>query len=187
MNTFRQHIEKITPLKDEEFDYIFSMFSIKKLRKHQFLVQEDDEVANDYWVINGLLKAYHINKGGKMHILQFAMEDWWISDYQAYNNKTLATISIDCIEDSELLVLSRENKEKLCREMHTVSDFFRKKSNMGYVALQQRILMLLEKNPQERYNRLHHLTPQLLQRLPKTLIASYLGISREALSRLKHP
>lgn len=88
---------------------------------------------------------------------------------------------------SELLVLSRENKEKLCREMHTVSDFFRKKSNMGYVALQQRILMLLEKNPQERYNRLHQLTPQLLQRLPKTLLASYLGVSRETLSRLNHP
>jgi len=187
MNTFRQHIEKITPLTDEEFDYFFSMFSIKKLRKHQFLVQEDHEVVNDYWVISGLLKAYHINKDGKMHILQFAMEDWWISDYQAYNNKTLATISIDCIEDSELLVLSRENKEKLCSEMHSVTNFFRKKSNIGYVALQQRILMLLEKNPQERYNRLHQLNPQLLQRLSKTLLAAYLGISRETLSRLNHP
>ncbi|WP_426480057.1 Crp/Fnr family transcriptional regulator [Chryseobacterium sp. R2ACT005] len=187
MNNFRQHIEKITPLTDEEFAYISSMFSTKKLRKHQFLVQEDHEVANDYWVIKGLLKAYHTTEDGKMHILQFAMEDWWVSDYQAYNNKTLATISIDCIEDSELLVISRENKEKLCSEMHTVANFFRKKSNIGYVALQQRILMLLEKNPQERYNRLYQLTPQLLQRLPKTLLASYLGVSRETLSRLSHP
>ncbi len=187
MNKFRQHIEQITPLTDEEFDYISSMFTTKKLRKHQYLVQEDHEVTNDYWVIKGLLKAYHINEDGKMHILQFAMEDWWISDYQAYNNKTLATIAIDCIEDSELLVISRENKEKLCSEMHTVANFFRKKSNIGYVALQQRILMLLEKNPQERYNRLYHLTPQLLQRLPKTLLAAYLGVSRETLSRLSHP
>lgn len=187
MNTFRQHIEKITPVTDEEFDYIFSMFSTKKLRKHQFLIQEDQEVTNDYWVISGLLKAYHINENGKMHILQFAMEDWWISDYQAYNNNTLATISIDCIEDSELLVISKENKEKLCSEMHTLANFFRKKSNIGYVALQQRILILLEKNPQERYNRLYQLTPQLLQRLPKTLLAAYLGVSRETLSRLRQP
>ncbi|WP_223605773.1 Crp/Fnr family transcriptional regulator [Chryseobacterium sp. OSA05B] len=187
MNKLRQHIEKITTLTDEEFEYVSSMFSTKKLRKHQFLIQEDHEVINDYWVVKGLLKAYHIDEDGKMHILQFAMEDWWISDYQAYNNQTPATIAIDCIEDAELLVISRDNKEKLCSEMHNVANFFRKKSNIGYVALQQRILLLLNKNPQERYNRLFQLNPQLLQRLPKTLLASYLGVSRETLSRLSHP
>lgn len=183
----REHIDKVTPITDDEFNYMFSFFKVKKLRKHQFLIQEDNEVSNDYWVVKGLLKAYYTDEEGRMHILQFAMEDWWISDYQAYINHTPATVSIDCIEDCELLVLSRDNKEKLCDELHSVANFFRKKSNAGYVALQQRILLLLNKNPQERYNRLYQLNPRLLQRLPKTLLASYLGISRETLSRLSHP
>lgn len=188
MNTaLRQHIEKITALTDAEFDYFFSLFTLKKLKKHQFLIQEGAEVSNDYWVVKGLLKAYHTDEEGKMHILQFAMEDWWISDYQAYVNHTSATIAIDCIEDCELLVLSRDDKEKVCTELHSVANFFRKKSSVGYVALQQRILLLLNKNPQERYNRLFQLNPKLLQRLPKTLLASYLGVSRETLSRLSHP
>jgi CRP-like cAMP-binding protein len=183
----RRHIEKITLLTDAEFEYVSSLFTEKKLKKHQFLIEEDSEVLNDYWVVSGLLKAYHMDNEGKMHILQFAMQDWWISDYQALNNHTPATIAIDCIEDCELLVLSRENKEKLCRELHSVSDFFRKKSSIGYVALQQRILLLLNKNPQERYNRLFKLQPLLVKHVPKTLLASYLGVSRETLSRLSHP
>jgi len=183
----RHHLEKTIDLTDNEFAYILSHFTTRKLRKHQFLIQEDDKVVNDYWVVKGLLKAYHTDDVGKIHILQFAMEDWWISDYQAYMNNTLATIAIDCIEDCELLVLSSANKEKLCGESHSIANFFRKKSNAGYVGLQQRILLLLNKKPQERYNRLFELTPKLFQRLPKTLLAAYLGISREALSRLSHP
>jgi CRP-like cAMP-binding protein len=183
----RHHLEKTIDLTDSEFAYILAHFTTRKLRKHQFLIQEDDKVVNDYWVVKGLLKAYHADDAGKIHILQFAMEDWWISDYQAYMNNTPATIAIDCIEDCELLVLSSANKEKLCEEFHSIANFFRKKSNAGYVALQQRILLLLNKKPQERYNRLFELTPQLFQRLPKTLLAAYLGISREALSRLSHP
>ena len=72
----RQHIEKITPLTDAEFDYILSHFTVKKLQKHQFLVQEGDSVPNDFWVQRGYLKAYHLDENGKQHILQFAMEDW---------------------------------------------------------------------------------------------------------------
>ncbi|MFC0181626.1 cAMP-binding domain of CRP or a regulatory subunit of cAMP-dependent protein kinases [Pseudarcicella hirudinis] len=180
----RQHIEKITPLTDEEFAYILSHFKTKKLRKHQFLIQEGDHVHNDHWVQKGLLKAYHTDEDGKERILQFAMEDWWITDYQAYFNEGNASIYIDCIEDAELLVLSLENREKLCNEIHGIANFFRRKSNFGFIALQQRILLLLNKNPQERYERLLQLSPQLLKRLPKTLLASYLGVSRETLSRL---
>ncbi|AOM78743.1 Crp/Fnr family transcriptional regulator [Pedobacter steynii] len=186
-SALRQHIEKLITLTDEEFDYVLSKFSTKKLKKHQFLVQEGAEVLNDYWVVKGLLKAYHADEDGKIHILQFAMEDWWISDYNSLVYGTAATINIDCIEDSELLVISSENRELLCNEMKGMANFFRKKSHAGYVALQQRILFLLHKNPQERYNRFLALNPKLLQRLPKTLLAAYIGVSRETLSRLSHP
>jgi CRP-like cAMP-binding protein len=179
----RQHFEKITPLTDQEFDYILSHFTAKKLKKHQFLIQEGDSVTNDYFVTKGLLKAYHIDQEGKEHIIQFAMEDWWVTDYQAYFNQAKALLNVDCIEDVEVLSLSLHNRDKICADLHKIEHFFRRKSNAGYVALQRRILSMLNSNAKERYEQFSSQYPALLQRVPKTLIASYLGVSRETLSR----
>ena len=179
----RNQIEEHTLLSDEEFDYILSHFETKKLKKHQFLIQENETVEKTYFVINGCLKAYHIDSAGKEHILQFALQNWWITDFQAYFNQTKSTLFIDCIEESELLSITLEKAEKLCSEMHKMEHFFRKKSNSGYVALQQRILSMLNNNPKEQYDKLLFQNPILFQKVPKKLIASYLGVSRETLSR----
>lgn len=179
----RRHFEKITPLTDQEFDYILSHFTAKKLKKHQYLLQAGDLIQNDHFVTKGLLKATHTDHDGKEHIMQFAMEDWWITDFQAYFTQTVATLNIDCVEDTEVLCLSLTNREKICADMHKIEHFFRKKSNMGYIALQRRILSLLNSNAKQRYEELLAQYPALFQRVPKTLIASYLGVSRETLSR----
>ena len=180
----RTHIEKISPLTDKEYGYIKTHFISRKLKKHQFLVQEGENVLNDYLVVKGCLKAYLVGPDGKEHILQFATEDWWITDYQAYFYQTKATVFVDCVENCEVLMLSLFNREKICADLHKIDHFFRKKSNLGYVGLQQRILMLLNNRPKERYEKLFGLYPHLFQRVPKTLIAAYLGVSRETLSRL---
>ncbi|MDO5607919.1 MAG: Crp/Fnr family transcriptional regulator [Capnocytophaga sp.] len=180
----RTHIEKIISLTDNEYDFVLSHFTSKKLKKHQFLVQESNYVIHDFWVIKGLVKAYHSDRNGKEHIMQFAMEDWWITDYQAYFSQTKATLNVSCLEDTEVLCLSLENRDNICEKLHKIEHFFRKKSNAGYVALQRRILSLLNSNAKERYEQFLIQYPSLLQRVPKTLIASYLGVSRETLSRL---
>jgi CRP-like cAMP-binding protein len=112
------------------------------------------------------------------------MQGWWITDYEAYYNQSAATVNIDCIEDSELLCLSFENREKLCAELHKMEYFFRKKTNKRNVALQKRILSLLSNNAKERYDKLLEQYPQLFQKVPKQLIAAYLGVTGETLSRL---
>lgn len=180
----REHIEKIIPLTDAEFEYALSHFTLKKFKKHQFLIQEGEIVTFDFFVISGLVKASHTDEVGKQHIMQFAMEDWWISDYQAYFNQARATLTVDCIEDTEVFCLTLENREKLCADLHKIEHFFRKKSNSGYIALQQRILSLLNSSARDRYVKLLKQYPSLFQRVPKTLLASYLGVSRETLSRL---
>jgi CRP-like cAMP-binding protein len=179
----RQHFEKITPLSDAEFDFILSHFTRKTLKKHQFLVQESDAVPNDFFVEKGLAKAYFVADDGKEHILQFALEDWWITDYQAYFTQTPATLFIDCLEPTDVLCLSLHSRDKICAELHKIEHFFRKKSNLGYVALQKRILSLLKSNAKARYEQLLQQNPALFQRVPKTLIAAFLGVSRETLSR----
>ena len=183
----RQQLEKIVQLTDAEFDYVLAHFVTKKFKKHQFVVQEGETVPNDFFILNGCLKSYCTDANGKEHILPFGMQDWWITDYQAYYNQSTATVNIDCIEESELLCLSFPNREKLCAEIHKIEHFFRKKTNKRNVALQQRILSLLSSNAKERYDQLLQLYPQLFQKVPKQLIASYLGVTRETLSRLNSP
>lgn len=180
----RKHIEAITPLTDEEFDYVLSHFSEKHLRKHQYLVQAGDPAHDDHLVLKGCLKAFYTDKGGKDHILQFATENWWVSDYGAFFNQKEAYINIDCMEACEVLCISLHKREKLCSDLHKIEHFFRIKASGGYVALQRRILSLLAGTPLERYEQFVNLYPDLLNRIPKKYIAAYLGVSRETLSRL---
>jgi CRP-like cAMP-binding protein len=184
MDIFRQHIEKIVSLTDDEFAVVMQYFLPKKFKKHQFLVQAGEAVLHDFFVVNGLVKAYHTDTEGKELILQFAMEQWWVSDYQAFHNQETATLNVTCIEDAEVLHISYDDREKLYAEVPKMQYFFMKKSNRGYIALQNRILLLLNSSPAERYEQFCKQYPGLLQRLPKMLIAAYLGVSRETLSRL---
>lgn len=179
----RKHIEKTVPITDDEFEYVFSHFTPKKYKKHQFVIQEGEYVTSDFFVLSGCIKSYFTDLDGKVHILQFGMPDWWITDYKAYYYQTTAATNIDCIEDTELLCLSLQNREKICGEIHSMANFFRKKSSKHNVALQQRILSLLSSSAKERYDELLKLHPQLFQIVPKQLIAAYLGVTRETLSR----
>ena len=182
-DALRQHIHKISTLTDAEFEYVRSHFILKKFARHQFVVQEGQPVEYDFFILSGCLKSYSTDANGKKHIIQFGLPDWWITDYEAYYNQRKATVNIDCIEDCELLCLSYENREKLCAEIHTIEHFFRKKTNKRNVALQKRILSLLSSSAKERYDNLLEQYPELFQKVPKHLIASYLGVTRETLSR----
>ncbi|SFF10196.1 cAMP-binding domain of CRP or a regulatory subunit of cAMP-dependent protein kinases [Chitinophaga sp. CF118] len=180
----RAHIEKIIPLTDDEFAFVLSHFTFRKVKKHQFLIQEGDSVNHSYFVVYGLLKLAHTDANDKEHILHFAMEDWWISDYHAYFTKAKATMSLDCLEDAGVFCISLEDNEKLFAGLPKMEHFFLRKSHFGYIASQQRILSLLTSSAKERYEQLLMQYPSLIQRVNKTLLASYLGISRETLSRL---
>ncbi|MDG4714575.1 Crp/Fnr family transcriptional regulator [Winogradskyella marincola] len=181
----RQHFEEIVTLTDEEWKIIAPHFEHKKLKKHQFLIQTGQPVDCEFWIINGLIKSYAVDEKGSEHILQFAMEDYWVSDYYAFQHQIPATIFVDCIEDSEFFCLSLESREIICQKIPAMANFFRIKSNYGFIGLQQRILSLLTQTAEERYDALLFKLPKLVQRVPKKLIAAYLGVSRETLSRFK--
>ncbi len=180
----RAHLSKYIEITDHQFEYILSHFTYKKLKKHQFLLQEDQWATDDYFLLSGCVKSYYTDTSGKMHILLFAVQDWWITDYEAYYYQKKAKVNIDCMEDTEVLCLSNENREKLCGELHEIEHFFRKKTNRRNVALQNRILSLLSSTAKERYEKFIQEYPSLVQKLPKHILAAYLGVSRETLSRL---
>lgn len=180
----REHIEKIIPLSDDEFAFVLTHFTSRKFKKHQFLIQEGDAVKYSYFVVSGLLKLVYTDDTGKEHIVSFAMEDWWESDYYAYHTRTEATMSLECLEDTEVFCLSFEDYKKLCDGLQKMERFFLQKSNAGFLASQRRIISWLTSSAKERYEQLVKQYPSLVQRVPKSLLATYLGVSRETLSRL---
>lgn len=180
----KQHIAKTASLSEEEFEHFFSHFKVESFKKGEVIINEGDDVEKEYFVLSGCLKTFFMNDNIKMHILQFTMPTWWTSDYAALYNKTKATITIDCISDAEVLSITNEAREKICRELHQAEYFFRWRTNKGYVAAQKRLLSFMNNDAKTRYEELLALYPALYNMVPKHLIAAYLGVSRETLSRL---
>jgi CRP-like cAMP-binding protein len=180
----RTHIERIVTLNDDEFAFVCTHFTSKKFKKHQFLIQEGEAVNYHYFVVSGLLKLVYTEGSGKQHIVSFAMEDWWESDFYAYYTQTKATMSLECVEDTEVLCLSLDDYKKLCYGLQKMERFFLEKANFGFLGAQRRIISWLTSNAKERYEQLIKQYPSLIQRVPKSLLAAYLGVSRETLSRL---
>ncbi|PSL34942.1 Crp/Fnr family transcriptional regulator [Chitinophaga ginsengisoli] len=180
----REHIEKIIPLSDDEFALVLTHFTYKKFKKHQFLIQEGDAVKYSYFIVTGLLKLVYTDTTEKQHIVSFAMEDWWESDFYAFYTQTKATMSLECLEDTEVFCLTFEDYQRLRNTLQKMERFFLEKSNFGFLGAQRRIISLITSNAKERYEQLLQQSPSLVQRVPKGLLAAYLGVSRETLSRL---
>ena len=181
---FKQHIQEIISLTENKFGSILSYFNHRKIAKDHCLIEAGKEVDTVYFVLAGLLKLVYVDEMGREHIVAFAMENWWESDYRAFHTKSRATMSLICLEDTEVLCIDLENYQRLCSEFSGMEHFFLEKATKGHIAAQQRIISLLSLNARERYEFLMDRYPTLHQRVPKKLLAAYLGISRETLSRL---
>lgn len=182
--SLRKHIEKIVHLTDEEFSFVSKHFNFEKFKKKETLFTGGDPVKYVYFVLSGLLKLFYTDKEAKEHIVSFAMEDWWETDFQAYYTESNALLTLECLEDTRVLRLSLEDFEKLCNGLQKMERFFLKKSIAGHIGSERRILSFLTSGAKDRYEQLLAKSPSLMQRIPKSLLASYLGVSRETLSRL---
>ena len=183
LDRLKTHIQEVIRLQDGEFDSIASYFVPEKFKRGEYIISQGSKVPYMYYVVKGIMKLIFIGASGKEHVLSFAQENWWESDYAAFYNGSCATMSLKCLEDCEVLCLSLNDLKELCAKIPKMESFFLHKANNGHIASQQRILSLLSTNPKERYEQLVQKYPSLLQRVPKTQLAAYLGVSRETLSR----
>tara|TARA_B110000977_G_C10892221_1_gene421884 strand:- start:71 stop:655 length:585 start_codon:yes stop_codon:yes gene_type:complete len=155
------------------------------LKKGTTLLKVDETVINQYYVYSGCLRTYFIDKSGKEHTLQFAINDWWISDYTAFFNTTKAIMYIETIQDATLYKISRKNMEGLFLEIPQLETFFRKKMEKAFTSFQKRILSSLAQSAKERYLTFINTYPNIEQSVKNYHIASYLGITTESLSRIR--
>nr|WP_249066658.1 Crp/Fnr family transcriptional regulator [Halalkalibaculum roseum] len=153
--------------------------------KRQFLLQEGDVCRDLAFVESGALCSYSVDSKGNQHVQRFAFEGWWIADLQSFFTNKPSTMHIEILEDSELLMLGREKHEKLLEEIPAYERYHRIILQNAYVALQQRVENALGLTAEEKYARLIEHNPEFMNRVPLNLVASYLGMSPETLSRVR--
>lgn len=181
----RDHIGSIVSVTDEEIDRIATYFKPILVPKKTMLLTCGELVSKEFLVVRGCMKSFMLDEDDKEYIIQFALENWWISDYPAYYSKTRSTISVQALEHCLVLELTADNKEKLVQTFPQMLAFFGQKSFGGFIAAQKRVLSLMKNSAKEKYELLLSQYPELFQRVSKTMIAHYLGVSRETLSRLE--
>lgn len=181
---FQQFNEKV-PLTAEEQETIKTFLTPKKLRKKQYLLQEGDICKYIAFVEKGALKSYVIDEAGTERITQFALEGWTISDLYSFLTGEPATYHIDAIEDAELVLISKAAHEELLQKVPKYETYIRLQITGAYIALQRRLTSIISLPIEERYKNLTTLYPTIVQRVPQHMIASYMGLTPETLSRVR--
>ena len=179
-----EHISKHISLDKEEEGKIIAHLKSKKLRKKQFLLQEGDIQKQRAFVTSGCLRSYSIDKNGFEHVLQFAPAGWWIGDMRSYIMQQPGILYIDAIDDSELLLLSKEAIDQLFLTIPKLERLFRILTENSLATYQQRLIDNLSLPAIERYNNFCRLYPSLIELLPQKQIASYIGVTPEFLSKM---
>lgn len=178
-------VEEKIQLDDSEKDICKSLFIPKKLRKRQYILQQDDICKNLIFVEKGLLRSYSVDEKGNEHILQFAPEGWWIADVYSFFTSESSKYNIDAIEDSELLLITNIALEQLYERVPKFERYFRILTQNNMIAMQKRVMSELSSNAEEKYLNLIASYPDIVARVPQHMIASYLGLTPESLSRIR--
>jgi len=181
----RLHILQKVNLSDEEFALATTFFVPKKVRKKQFLLQEGDVCKSMIFVSKGCLRCYSVDSKGEEHIVRFAIEGWWISDIHSFLTGKPATNSIDAIEDSELLLIEKAYYDNLCNVVPGLAQYYKILLENNNSASQTRISDLISASAEDRYLKFVNTYPEIVQRVPQSQIASYLGITPQSLSRIR--
>ncbi len=166
-------------------EHVISIANQKTIRKGKILIRQGQVVKNTYFVTDGCLRSYCIDKNGKEHTLQFAIKDWWISDFIAIYNNELATLTIECITSSKVIEFKTKELDEIYSLFPEFEVFQRKNLERHVVSLHKRILNQLQMTALERYDLFLEQYPDIERYTPNYHIASYLGITQQSLSRIR--
>lgn len=180
-----QKFDEKVQLTPEEKELCKTFFLPKKLRKRQYLLQEGDPCRYIAFVEKGMLRSYSIDEKGLEHIIQFAFEGWWISDQYSFLTGEPSTYTIDALEECELLLLTKAAEEELMEKVPKMERYFRLLLQNSLIATQSRLVSSLSQPAEKRYHDLVGSCPTIPQRVPQHMMASFLGITPETLSRIR--
>lgn len=181
---FTQVREKIQ-LTEANAALVKTFFSPKKIRRRQYLLQEGDVCRHLMFVEKGLLRSYNVDEKGTEHMIHFAWEGWWMADTYSFLSGEVSSYNIDALEDSELLLITLQGFEEMMLKVPVMERYFRILFQNNIISKERRLISSISDSAEEKYVRLAGSSPQLVQRIPLNMVASYLGITPETLSRIR--
>ncbi len=182
---FQQYLTKKSGLKPEEFEQLSDGLKTLEVSKGEYLLQPGEVCEHSFFVEKGLLRSYTIDESGKEHIIQFASENWFMSDRSSAYFNEASEFHIEAIEDSDVVLINHDFMVKAAGLSNSFREYNEKLLQNHIRHLQKRINLLLGATAEKRYLDFIHLYPDLLLRVPQWMIASYLGITPESLSRVR--
>jgi len=177
--------KSLQQLNEVEKRLVQEAFKIKHLRRRQYLLQEGDVCKYMAFVVKGAGRMYSINESGQENIIRFAIESWWLGDYESYNLRTPSLYHIEMVEDSDVLLITYDHLQDLFKAVPAIDRMVKEIDRKGTIATQKRIHSAISLGAEERYDLLSKTYPDFILRFPQSMIASYLGISPETLSRIR--
>jgi CRP/FNR family transcriptional regulator len=179
------HINRFVPLKEEEIQTITTALRYKKVKKKELLLREQQVCTANYFVLHGCLRMYFIREDGVEQITQFAIENWWLTDFQSLDWRQPSRFHIQAIEATELAILDRDAFTGLCDRLPLIDRYFRLVIQRAFAATQQNLFYIYSSTGEERYRRFATSFPDFVQRIPQYMVASYLGFTPEFVSKIK--
>lgn len=183
--TLLEHVNNFVSLNEEEMLLLQSSFRTRKLKKKQFLLIIGEVARLESFVTKGCLKTYYIDGKGEEHIVQFAVENWWTGDLYSFLTQTPSIYNIEVLEDCEVLQIDKEILDNLYIQLPKMERYFRMLVQNAYIASTRRVLGTISQPAEERYLDFIKKYPDLEQRIPQYMVASYLGITPEFLSKIR--
>lgn len=180
------HIAPHITLNEEERKLFLSVLKLKKVKRKQFVEQPGFVSKHRTYVVEGALRAYFIGEDGQEHTISLAVDDWWIGDPGSFLFKEPATLFIEAIEDSTLVQWSYESEQLLLEKIPRFPMVMMQRWQRMAVMIQRRVISNLSMSAEERYEEFAQRYPAFVQRIPLYIIASYLGMSREFLSKIRN-
>jgi CRP-like cAMP-binding protein len=181
----QQNINQHIALSDKEMKEFCALFQQKSIKKKSFLLREGEICDFEGFVSKGLFRVYHIDQNGFEQILYFAIENWWVTDIDSFTNEKPSSLFIEALEDSDVLLINKKNKEFAYENLPKIEKLFRIMTQKTHVALQRRMIDNLSKTADQRYLDFIEKYPTHYNRLTNVQIAAYLGISHEFLSKIR--
>ncbi|MES2515675.1 MAG: Crp/Fnr family transcriptional regulator [Bacteroidota bacterium] len=185
LDKFKEYLQKNAQVTDSEFDVLSKQLRAEKVKKHTVLSRPGEVCGYSFFVEKGLLRSYTMDDGGKDHVIQFAPENWIVSDRSSSYFNQPSDFFIDTVEDSEIVYLDKDFMEKASGLSYTYRQFNERSLHNHIRHIQKRVSLLLGATAEQRYMDFIKLYPDLMLRVPQWMIASYLGITPESLSRVR--
>ncbi|EZH71403.1 cyclic nucleotide-binding protein [Aquimarina atlantica] len=183
---FFDHINMFVNIDEKDFQRILTFFDLRSVNKKEIIVKAGDLCNFNHFVVDGCLQMFYINDKGTERTIQFAIENWWMTDFLAYHNQSITDFYIQAVENTKILSISYDKQEELLNEFPKLEKYFRVIYQISYGASLIKMKYLLDLSKEEIYFQFTEHFPKFAQRVPQYLIASFLGLTPEYVSEIRN-